>query len=94
MCSSDLGELKGAVVFTYEDSTGEIVEHREEFTLNVVEMIMDEFPEEMPPMDEPGGIKKLLRSKIFWIIIILIAAGGGGFIFYKKKKKKGMALDE
>mgnify|MGYP001301409634 CR=1 FL=1 len=89
------GELKGAIVFTYEDSTGEIVEYREEFTLNVMEpMPMDEFPEEMPPMDEPRGIKKLLKSKGFWITIILISAAIGGFVFYKKKKKKGMALDE
>lgn len=89
------GELKGAIVFTYEDSTGEIVEYREEFTLNVMKpMPMDEFPEEMPPMDEPRGIKKLLKSKGFWITIILISAAIGGFVFYKKKKKKGMALDE
>ena len=89
------GELTGAIVFTYEDSTGEIVEHREEFTLNVMDaMPMDEFPDDMPMEDEPRGIKKLLKSKGFWITIVLIAGGAGGFIFYKKKKKKGMAIDE
>ena len=89
------GELTGAIVFTYEDSTGEIVEHREEFTLNVIDMPpMDEFPDDMPMEDEPRGIKKLLKSKGFWITIVLIATGVGGFVFYKKKKKKGMAIDE
>ncbi len=60
------GELTGAIVFTYEDSTGEMIEERQEFTLNVVEMVMDEFPEDIPPMDEPKGIKKLLKSKVFF----------------------------
>ena len=89
------GEHTGTIVFTYEDSTGEIVEHREEFTLNVVEAPpMDEFPDDMPMEDEPKGIKKLLKSKVFWIIIVLIATAIGGFVFYKKKKEKGMAIDE
>lgn len=92
---SEPGELTGDIVFTYEDSTGEIIEVREEFTLNVMDAPpMDEFPDGMPPEDEARGIKKVLKSKGFWITIILIGAGAGGFTFYKKKKKKGMALDE
>lgn len=91
---SEPGELTGSLLFTYEDSSGENIEVEKEFTLNVMEAPpMDEFPDDMPPMDEPKGIKKVLKSKVFWTIIIL-AAAGGGFIFYKKKKKKGMALDE
>ena len=92
---SEPGELTGDIVFTYEDSTGEIIEVREEFTLNVMDAPpMDEFPDGMPPEDEARGIKKVLKSKGFWITIILIGAGAGGFTFYKKRKKKGMALDE
>ncbi len=92
---SEPGELTGALVFTYEDSSGENVEIKKEFTLNISEpMPMDEFPEDGPPVDEAKGIKKLLKSKGFWITIVLIGAGIGGFVFYKKKKKKGMALDE
>lgn len=95
---SQPGELKGAVLFTYEDSTGQMQELRKEFTLNVTEMPpMEEFPGEMPPTDgmKPGGIKGILKSKWLWISIVVIAAITGGFVFYKKKKKaKEMALDE
>lgn len=92
---SEPGELTGNIVFSYEDSTGEIIEIEKEFSLNVMDsMPMDEFPDDMPPEEEARGIKKLLKSKGFWITIVLIGAGIGGFIFYKKKKKKGMALDE
>ncbi|MCF6459697.1 COG1361 S-layer family protein [Clostridium sp. Cult3] len=88
------GEITGTLVFTYEDSSGETIEVKEDFTLNVMEpMPMDEFPEDMPP-EEARGIKKLFKSKWFWITIILIGAGFGGFKFYKKRKEKGMALDE
>ena len=89
------GELSGTLVFTYEDSSGENIEVREDFTLNVMEpMPMDEFPEDMPPMEEPRGIKKLLKSKIFWVVIIFIIGAIITFIVRKKKKKKGLALDE
>ncbi|MCF6465015.1 COG1361 S-layer family protein [Clostridium sp. Cult2] len=92
---TETGELTGALVFTYEDSSGENVEIRKDFTLNIMEpMPMDEFPEDMPPMEEPRGVKKIFKSKGFWITIILLAVAIGGFIFYKKRKKKGMALDE
>ena len=92
---SEPGELTGNIVFSYEDSTGEVIEIEKEFSLNVMDaMPMDEFPDDMPPEEEAKGIKKLLKSKGFWITIILIGAGIGGFVFYKKKKKKGMALDE
>ncbi len=83
------GELTGFLVFSYEDSSGENVEIREEFTLNVMEpMPMEEFPEDMPPMEEGRSFKGI------WIGLLLILASIGGFIFYKKRKKKGMALDE
>ncbi|WP_313758139.1 CARDB domain-containing protein [Tissierella sp.] len=93
---SEPGELKGAVLFTYEDSTGQKQELRKEFSLNVAEMPpMEENPDDMPPMEENRGFKKILKSKWLWIALILIGAGTGGFFFYKKKKKeKEMSLDE
>ncbi|MDR7856979.1 hypothetical protein [Tissierella sp.] len=94
---SEPGELKGAVLFTYEDSTGQMQELRKEFTLNVMEMPpMEEFPGEMPPMEEgPTGVNGILKSKWLWISLIAILVIVGGVIFYKKKKKKKeMAFDE
>ena len=97
---SEPGPLEGAVVFTYEDSTGQEQEIRKEFTLNVMDMPpMDDFDNDFPPMDEgPGGIKGILKSKLLWGSIILLAGGFGGFKFWKKKKQekedKELALDE
>lgn len=93
------GELNGAVVFTYEDSTGQVQEVRKEFTLNVMDAPpMPEFPEGMPPFEEPkqGGIKGMLKSKVFWGIFITIIAAVIAFVVYKKKKNKmkEMAIDE
>lgn len=94
------GEVKGAVVFTYEDSTGEIQEVRKEFTLNVMDMPpMEEFPSDVPPIDDynpnGGGIKSILKSKWLWITLVVIAAAVGGVVFYRKKKRaKEMGLDE
>lgn len=90
------GEIKGTLVFSYDDTSGEHVEIRKDFKLNVEEAPpMDEFPDDMnPDMNQSKGI---LKSKKFWIILAIIVGGGiGGIKFYKnrKKKKEGMALDE
>lgn len=91
------GELQGAVVFTYEDSTGQEQEVRKEFTLNVMDAPpMPEFPDGMPPMEEPkAGIKGIFKSKVFWGLFIAIIAATVATVVYKKKKKtKEMAIDE
>ncbi|MCK9444008.1 MAG: hypothetical protein M0Q14_05735 [Tissierellaceae bacterium] len=93
------GELIGAVLFTYEDSTGQMQEIRKEFTMDVMEMPpMEEFPEDFyPPMNDmnQGGIKGIVKSKWLWIGVVALGAIIGGVIFYKKKKReKEMALDE
>lgn len=96
------GETTGAVVFTYEDSTGQTQEVRKEFTLNVMEMPpMEEFPGEgFPggefPMEESStGIKAILKSPWLWAGLVIVALSIGGFIIYKKKKKiKEEAFDE
>jgi len=94
------GEVSGAVVFTYEDSTGQIQEVRKEFTLNVMEMPpMEEFPTDMPPIDDfnpqTGGIKGILKSKWLWISLVVIIGAIVGVVVYRKKKRaKEMGLDE
>lgn len=89
------GELTGAVLFTYEDSTGQPQELRQEFNLNVMEMPpMEELPGDMGPM--PGEKGELLKSPWLWITVGLIIIIGGIMFIKKKKKKreKEMALDE
>jgi hypothetical protein len=91
------GELKGAVVFTYEDSTGQIQEVRKEFTLNVMEMMMEpEFPGEMPPYDEMPQKGGSSAAKIIGGIMAAIAIIAGVVIFKKRKNKKleAMEIDE
>lgn len=86
------GELTGAIVFTYEDSTGETLEVRREFTMNVMEaMPIDDFPVDMPPMPEENP--SMISKPVIWIAVAVVLAIVI-FIIYKKRKKKGMALDE
>ena len=97
---SQPGLLEGAVVFTYEDSTGQAQEVRKEFSLNVSDMPpMEDFPDDYPMEEEgSGGIKGLLKSKWLWIGLAIIAGGFGGFKFYKKHKQRKedeeLSLDE
>lgn len=88
------GELSGDIVFTFEDSTGQMQEVRKPFTLNVMDMMpMPEFPEGEPPFEEPmpegsGGIKSFLIPGG-----VALAAIVAGVIFYRKRKAK-KALEE
>ncbi|MBZ2174952.1 hypothetical protein K8M07_06770 [Schnuerera sp. xch1] len=89
---NETGELTGSLVFTYEDSSGETIEKKDDFTLNVMEQPpMEQLPGDMPPMEEQDS--SIIKRPVFWIVVILVLAIGG-FVFYKKRKKKGMALDE
>lgn len=92
---NEVGELDGAVVFTYEDSTGQKQEVRKEFSLNVMDMPMmeDDFGGEFPPMEEEQG--GILKSKGFWGFIIAVIAIVAGIVIYRKRKKqKELSLDE
>mgnify|MGYP000973830454 FL=1 len=91
----EMGELTGDVVFTYEDSTGQMQEVRKEFSLNVMEMpeMEDPWGGEMPPMENEQT--SLLKSKGLWITLGVLAAAIGGFVIYRKKKRsKELSLDE
>ncbi|MDG2774741.1 hypothetical protein HKB01_04830, partial [Vibrio parahaemolyticus] len=53
------GEVKGALVFSFEDSTGQMQEIRKEFTLNVMEMTPSpNYPETPRKKPENGWAKK------------------------------------
>lgn len=78
------GEIEGEIVFSYEDSTGDTVEHREPFSLTVMEgNPMEEGMEEFP--EEPPSNKKWI---IVGSILAVIVVGLIGFKIYKKKKSK------
>ncbi len=86
--SSDIGELKGEMVFTYEDSSGESIEERIPFSTNVIEGFPEEeYPPEMPPEE---------KSNTKWIIIGIVGALLLAFIGFKiyKKRKANKEFDE
>jgi hypothetical protein len=95
------GQLKGAIVISFDDPTGQKSEIRKDFAMNVMEM-----PAQQPPGMDPGmkpdvpkegGIKGILRNKFLWIGLGIIAAAiFAGVIIRKRivKKREDMTLDE
>ncbi|SCL87292.1 COG1361 S-layer family protein [Sporanaerobacter sp. PP17-6a] len=87
------GEVKGALVFSYEDSRGETVEVRKEFALNVQEAPPAPNPDELPPQEKQS--KNIFKTAKFWAIVIpIILAIIVIKIWRKKKKEKAMSIDE
>ena len=87
------GEVTGALVFTYEDSAGEPIEVRREFTINVMEsMPIGDFPQDMPPIPEENA--SIFKKPVFWIAAGAVAVVIIGVVIFKKRRKKGMSLDE
>ncbi len=95
------GQLKGAIIISFDDPTGQKSEIKKDFTMNVIEMPAQENPGMDPGMkpDIPkeGGIKGLLKNKFLLIGLGIIAiAIVTGVIIRKKiiKKREDMTLDE
>lgn len=93
------GIQEGTLIISYDEPSGEHMEIRKDFTLNVIEMLMPEMPPGFEPegMDTQGGFSK----KAIWIGIAAFVIALAGFISYKKglfkkliPKKKGFTLDE
>ncbi len=82
---SEAGQLEGELVFTFEDSTGQKIEERKPFSLNVMDMEpIPEFPME-PPIEEPGVGGSMIKFIIPGLVLLAVA---GGIVFYRKKKAK------
>lgn len=95
------GQLSGAIVISFEDPTGQKSEIRKDFTMNVMEMPVQENPGMGPGMEpevpKEGGIKGLLKNKLVWIGFGIIAVTAVAFIIIRKrilKKREAMTLDE
>lgn len=78
------GNLEGEIVFTYEDSTGNSIEKREPFSLNIIEGApIDENFEDFP-VEPPSNKKYFTIGGIVAALVILFI----GYKIYKKKKSK------
>ena len=81
------GVLKGNVVFTYEDSTGQKHEDKVPFETEVMQHeIEEEKPsdiEELYPEENNGGFMTYLPYVGLVVLVMLI-----GFVVYRKKKRK------
>ncbi|NTV90728.1 MAG: LPXTG cell wall anchor domain-containing protein, partial [Clostridiales bacterium] len=101
---NNVGELKGSVVFTYEDATGKQQSVSKDFSVNVIEMQMDPGivdggnvmvgPDGLPIGTQPEtGLKKYLWYGVAGVVVI---AGLVTFLIIRKKRKKRkeMLLDE
>ena len=96
---NSLGLLEGTIRITYEEPSGEQVELTQDFTLNVIEMPMPEFPPGFEPgFEQPSGpsaktwILAGAGLLVFVIVIIVLVKKG---VFTKLiNRKKGLTLDE
>lgn len=94
-----VGVVNGAVVISFDDPTGQHVELRKDFSLNVVEMPVDPGNGENPGVDtqtpKVGVFKKILKSPFTWVGVGAVAITAG-LIIRKRiiKRKEGMELDE
>ncbi|MCY6353730.1 COG1361 S-layer family protein [Clostridium sp. ZS2-4] len=86
------GEVKGTIVFSYDEADGEHREIRKEILLNASDAPM--LPEN-PEQIAPENVKKPLGAKKTGIIIgVIVAAVVAGIVIRKRKIKKGLTIDE
>lgn len=82
---NELGEIPITIIASYEDPSGELVEEKREFVLNVSEPVADD--SEMP-MEEPSSP---ISGKMIGILVAVIVVVGIGALFVIKKHKKKKA---
>lgn len=95
-----IGAVKGTLIMSYDDPTGQHMEIPKEFTLNVVEMPVQPAvddkgnpinPEGSKPQSKASFIKKPI---VFIPALVVIIVAATFLIIRKRKKKGGMTLDE
>lgn len=95
------GPLNGSIVFSYDDTAGQHVEIRKDFSMTVMEMQQEMFPPgghdkyfPEPPMKEALW-KRVIKNKYTWISLGILTALIVSIKFYRKnKREKGLAFDE
>lgn len=89
------GELGGSIVFSFDDPSGEKVELRKDFSLNVIEMKYEEMPPEFYDNFPPPSNKKKYMIWAISALFVLISSGLTVFLIRRRKnKQEGMFLDE
>jgi len=101
------GNLKGSIVFSFEDANGKITEIPKEFTINVMEMVQQGpmLDENGIPIDKgmgmsgemPGGMPVKKASILLYVLpaVFLVVAIVFFIVFRKKRaRRKEMSLDE
>ncbi|WP_058304478.1 COG1361 S-layer family protein [Gorillibacterium timonense] len=93
------GQVKGNIVFTFEDAAGKQTEIRKEFNLNVVEPpVIDPGAGGQPGMEPPMTPGKIKWKKPLWIgvpaAVVLGALTAGLIIRKKRRRRKELELDE
>jgi len=96
---TETGQLKGELVFTFDDPSGEPQEYVREFSVNTVEPPPVDPLEQMPPEgmgQNRGFVEKVLKNKSFWTGLGagLIVATVTGIAVLKRKRKKSIEFDE
>jgi hypothetical protein len=90
-----LGDLKGFVIFSYDEPNGEHVEIKKAITAQVTEMPpVEANPGDMVPLE---GNKSSKWIKIIAAVVLLGAAVVGRIVYKKRKEKKeeaGLSADE
>jgi len=94
------GEVKGYIVFTFEDAAGKPSEIRKEFSINAVEMAFD-MPTDVMPTDkmpeEMGGGKKFYENPIVLGVagVVVVAAIVVITVILRRNKiRKELTFDE
>jgi len=78
------GELVGTIVFEFEDSVGNPMQVRREFTMNVMEPFYPEDPgPELPPPPPPTNKWKYvgIGAAVFVVLV-------GGFIWFRRRRQR------
>lgn len=95
------GKITGAIVISFDDPTGQKSEIKKDFTMNVMEMPVQQNPGidsgMKPGIPKEGGIKGLIKNKFLWIGLGIVAVAIVTVVIIRKKiikKREDMTLDE